>query len=139
VHCRDHAVQLHRARERFEQAGLGIVLIGQATPRHAAHFRRKVGLEDIPVLADEERATYRLAGLRRGNVAQLVGPRSVLSGIKHSARSGVVQGKVIGDATQLGGAAIIAPGGELIFQHASKDAGDTVEPDDLLAAATPAG
>jgi hypothetical protein len=139
VHCRDHAVQLHRARERFEQAGLGIVLIGQATPRHAAHFRRKVGLEDIPVLADEERATYRLAGLRRGNVAQLVGPRSVLSGIKHSARSGVVHGKVIGDATQLGGAAIIAPGGELIFQHASKDAGDTVEPDDLLAAATPAG
>jgi hypothetical protein len=134
VHCRDHAVQLHRAREQFEQAGAGLVLIGQATPRQAAHFRRKLDI-DTPVLADEDRATYRLAGLRRASLGQLLGPRSVLSGVKHGARSGVVQGRIVGDAAQLGGAAIVAPGGEVVFEQASAHAGDTVEPAELVAAA----
>jgi hypothetical protein len=133
VHCRDHAVQLHRARDRFEEAGARLVLIGQATPRHAAHFRRKLDI-DLPILADEERRTYRLAGLRRGNLAQLVGPRSVLAGVKHGARSGVVQGRIIGDGAQLGGAMIVAPGDRVVFERRSENAGDTVEPDELLAA-----
>ncbi len=128
MHCRDHAVQLHRAREDF---GGRLVLIGQATPRQAAHFRRKLDL-DLPVLADEERRTYRLAGASRGSAAQLLGPRSVISGVKHAARSGVVQGKIIGDAAQLGGAAVVRPDGSVAWSRMSENAGDTVEPADLL-------
>jgi hypothetical protein len=133
VHCRDHAVQLHRAREQFEQAGLGLVLIGQATPRQAKHFQRKLGIDDLTILTDEDRRTYKVAGLKRGSLSQLVGPRSVLAGVKHGARSGVVQGRIVGDAAQLGGAMVIAPGGEVRFQRASGNAGDTVEPSELLA------
>ena len=128
-------MQLHRAREQFEQAGLGLVLIGQATPRHAKHFARKLGLDGMTVLADEERETYKLAGFRKAGIGGLIGPKSVMSGIKHGARSGVVQGRIVGDAAQLGGAMIIAPGGEVVFRQASENAGDTVEPADLLAAA----
>jgi hypothetical protein len=131
VHCRDHAVQLHRARERFADAGVELVLIGQAGPRQAAHFRRKLGLE-LPVLADEERRTYKLAGLRRASTAQLIGPKSVLSGIRHGARSGVVQGRTVGDVAQLGGAMVIAPDGTVAWSQASRHAGDTVGPDALL-------
>jgi hypothetical protein len=138
VHCRDHAVQLHRARERFEEAGIGLVLIGQAGPRQAAHFRGKLGLEPLTVLADAERVSYRAAGLGRGDVAKLIGPRSVLSGVKHAARSGVVQGRPVGDVTQLGGEAVVAPGGEVVHAHAQAHAGETVEPADLLRAATAA-
>ena len=126
-------MQLHRARERFEAAGATLTLIGQATPRQSAHFRRKLGVE-VPVLADEERRTYKLAGLRRASVAQLVGPRSVISGVKHGARSGVMQGRIVGDAAQLGGAMVVAPGGEVLFEQRSEHAGDSVEPDELLAA-----
>jgi hypothetical protein len=133
VHCRDHAVQLHRAREEFEAAGATLTLIGQATPRHAAHFRRKLKI-DVPVLADEERHTYKLAGFPRASVGQLLGPRSVLSGVKHGARSGVMQGRIIGDAAQLGGAMVIAPDGEVVLRQQSENAGDTIEPEDLLAA-----
>ncbi|HEX2085897.1 MAG TPA: peroxiredoxin-like family protein [Solirubrobacteraceae bacterium] len=133
MHCRDHAVQLHRAREQLDEAGLKLVLIGQASPRQAAAFRRKTKI-DLPVLADEERVTYRLANLRRGSLTQLVGPRSVLAGVKHSARSGVMQGRVIGDAAQLGGAMVIGPGDEVLFEQRSKNAGDTVEPEELLEA-----
>ncbi len=134
MHCRDHAVQLHRAREEFERAGAGLVLIGQATPRHAAHFRRKFELE-VPVLADEKRESYRAAGWERGNVAQLVGPRSVLSGLKHAGRSRVVQGRPIGDPAQLGGEMIVLPGGEVAWSHRQENAGDTTDPADLLEAA----
>lgn len=134
MHCRDHAVQLHRAREQFEDAGVDLVLIGQASPRQAAAFRRKLDI-DLPVLADEERATYKAAGFKRASVGQLLGPKSVLSGVKHGARSGVMQGRIIGDAAQLGGAAIVAPGGEVVFEQASRNAGDTIEPGDLLEAA----
>jgi hypothetical protein len=133
VHCRDHAVQLHRAREEFEAAGAKVVLIGQASPRQAAAFRRKTKI-DLRVLADEERRTYKAFGLKRANLAQLVGPRSVLAGIKHGARSGQVQGRIIGDAAQLGGALVVGPDGEVLFEQRSKNAGDTIEPEDLLAA-----
>jgi hypothetical protein len=128
-------VQLHRAREQFEQAGVGLVLIGQATPRQAKHFARKLDLDGLTVLADEQRETYKIAGFRRANLSQLLGPRSVVAGIKHGARSGVVQGKIVGDAAQLGGALVVTPGGEVAFRQASETAGDTVEPAVLLDAA----
>ena len=127
-------VQLHRAREKFDEAGVRLVLIGQATPRQASHFRNKQGIAPLPVLADEERESYRAAGWRRANAQQLVGPRSVLSGLKHSARSGVVQGRVIGDAAQLGGEMLVRQGGEIAWSHKQENAGDTTDPERLLEA-----
>ncbi len=126
-------MQLHRAREQFDGAGVKLVLIGQATPRQAAAFRRKTKI-DVPVLADEERRTYKLVGFPRANVAQLLGPRSALSAVKHGARSGVVQGRIVGDAAQLGGAMVIGPGDEVLLEQRSQHAGDTIEADELLAA-----
>jgi AhpC/TSA antioxidant enzyme len=129
-------VQLHRAQQEFEQAGVGLVLIGQATPRHAKHFARKLKIDDdMTILADEDRTTYKAVGFRKANVGQLLGPKSVVTGLKHSARSGVMQGRVIGDAAQLGGAVVITRDGEVAFQQASEHAGDTVDPHDLLRAA----
>ena len=128
-------VQLHRAREEFDRAGVRLVLIGQATPRQASHFRNKQGIAPLPVLADEDRESYRAAGWRRANPAQLVGPRSVLSGLKHGARSGVVQGRVIGDAAQLGGEMLVGPDGEIAWLHRQENAGDTTDPEKLLDAA----
>jgi len=127
-------VQLHRAREEFDTAGARLVLIGQASPRQASHFRDKLGLDPLPVLADDERVSYRAAGLRRGSVTQLVGPRSLGSGIRHSLRSGVVQGRPVGDVAQLGGEMIVLPGGTVPWSHAQEHAGDTTSPEDLIAA-----
>ena len=112
---------------------MALVLIGQATPRHATAFRRKLDLDGTPVLADEDRTTYKLAGLRKANVAQLLGPKSALSGVKHGLRSGVVQGRIVGVAAQLGGAVVVDAGGEVLLRQASEHAGDTIAAADLLA------
>jgi hypothetical protein len=126
-------VQLHRAHERFEAAGAQVVLIGMGTPRQATWFKRKYA-PDLTVLADEERRSYRAFGLKSGSVGELLGPKSVVSGIKHAARSGVMQGRPTGNVNQLGGALVIGAGGDVRFEHRSSNAGDSAEPDALLGA-----
>jgi AhpC/TSA antioxidant enzyme len=130
-------VQLHRATEQFEPAGGRLVLIGQATPRHAAHFRRRFELE-VPVLADERRVSYKAIGAKVGGVSDLFDPRIVARGMLASARQGVVQGRTIGHPAQLGGALVIAPGGNVVWSHLSRNAGDNASPEEILAAVSQA-
>lgn len=124
---------MDRARDEFEAANAGLVLIGQLTPRHAAHFRRRQKIE-LPVLADEERASYKAAGAKVGSLGELFGPKVVAKGALTSLRTRKVQGRTIGHPAQLGGAMVIAPGGEVLFKHMAKDASDNTEPPELLAA-----
>jgi peroxiredoxin len=126
-------VQLHGAREEFEAAGANLVLIGQLTPRHAAHFRRRQQIE-LPVLADEQRASYRAAGAKIATWGELLGPKVMAKGIATSRRTGQVQGRTIGHPAQLGGAMVIAPDGRVPWSHMSEDAGDNAEPQEILAA-----
>ncbi len=126
-------MQLHRAREEFEAAGAGLVLIGQATPRHAAHFRRRQKIE-LPVLADEHRVSYKAIGARKGSANQLIGPSVVAKGLLTTAKTGIVQGRTIGSPSQLGGAVVIGPGNHVLFEHTAKDASDNATPEQLLEA-----
>lgn len=136
MHCRQHAVQLNRAREEFEAVGVGLVLIGQATPRHAAHFRRKFEL-DLPVLADEKRASYGAAGAKVATMGELLGPKSVTKGIGRSVKSrgALRQGRMIGHPAQLGGAMIVTTDGRVAWTHMSDDASDNAANEELLEAA----
>jgi len=124
---------LDRARDEFEAAGATLVLIGQLTPRHAAHFRRRQHI-DLPVLADEDRSTYRAAGAKVGSLAELVGPRVVAKGALTTLRTGKLQGRTIGHPAQLGGAMVIAPGGEIVWSRMARDASDNASPEEILAA-----
>jgi peroxiredoxin len=76
VFCQVHAVQLDGAREEFEAAGAKLVLIGQLTPRHASHFRRKRDIH-IPVLADNDRVSYKAAGAKIATMGEMLGPKVV--------------------------------------------------------------
>lgn len=111
-----------------------LYLIGQATPRQAAHFRRTQRIE-LPVLADEERTSYRLAGARMANLGQLVGPKVVAKGLSTMLSTGKVQGRTVGNPAQLGGAVVIAPGGRVVWEQMAADASDNATPEAILAAA----
>jgi hypothetical protein len=108
------------------------VLIGQATPRQAAHFRRAQGIE-LPVLADQERASYKAAGAKVATASELLGPKMIAKGALATARTRRLQGRPIGHPAQLGGALIVAPGGEVAWSHMSEDASDNAEPGEILA------
>lgn len=131
---------MDRARDEFEAAGAGVVLIGQATPRHAAHFRRKFDLQ-LPVLADEDRASYKAAGAKVATMAELLGPKSVSKGIGHAVKSkgAVRQGRMIGHPAQLGGAMLVLTDGSVAWSHMADDASDNAANEELLEAARRAG
>jgi hypothetical protein len=116
-----------RARDEFSARGARLVLIGQATPRHAAHFRARQHLT-VPVLADAERESYRAVGARSGSIGDLVSPSVLAKGIATVARTGKMQTRPIGDPAQLGAAAVIAPDGTYLVRRASRDASDNIEP-----------
>jgi AhpC/TSA antioxidant enzyme len=124
---------LDRAKERFDAAGARVVLIGQLTPRHAAHFRRRQKVE-LPVLADEQRASYKAAGAKVGGIGDLLGPKVIAKGALTTLRTGKLQGRTIGDPAQLGGTLVIAPPGEIVHSHMSKDASDNASPGEILEA-----
>jgi hypothetical protein len=131
-------VQLHRAHERFRAAGAEPTLIGMGTPRHAAWFRAKFA-PSLRVLADDDRVSYRAAQLKTGSVTELVGPRSVVGGVRHALRSGVVQGRPVGDVAQLGGALVVASGGRVLLQQRARNASDSATVEALLGAVAAAG
>jgi hypothetical protein len=126
-------VQLYRERGTVEEAGAKLVLIGQATPRHAAHFRRSQGI-DLPVLADENRASYKAAGAKVATLNELLGPKVLAKGLVTSLRSRQPQGRTIGHPAQLGGAMIIRPDGTVPWSHMSEDASDNATPAEIVAA-----
>ena len=127
-------MQLHRDREDFAAAGARLVIVGQGTPKHAAHFRDQFDLDGLEILVDPDRAAYRAAGAKVGSVTELLGPRSVLKGIRTAATERMVQGPTQGSAAQLGGVLVIAPGGDVAWARMAENAGDNPPNADVLAA-----
>lgn len=127
-------MQLHRDRSKFDAAGVRLAVIGQGTPRHAAHFRDSHDI-DLPLYVDEGRDSYRAAGTKVATVGELLGPRVVAKGAATTARDGVVQGRIVGHAAQLGGVLIVKPGNAIAYVHLADDASDNPANEDVLGAA----
>ena len=124
---------MDRARQDFDAARARLVLIGQLTPRHAAHFRRRQEIT-LPVLADESRISYKAAGAKIGSVTDLLGPKVIAKGALTTLRTRKVQGRTIGHPAQLGGVMVIAPDGEVVLKHMANDASDNASPKEILGA-----
>ena len=124
---------MNGAHEQIEASGARLVLIGQATPKHAAHYRRRFA-PDIQILADEDRSTYKTIGAVRGGASELISPSVIGKGLVRSAKNRTVQGRPIGDVRQLGGTVIVMPDGKIPWSHMSTDAADNATIDEILAA-----
>ena len=140
VFCRAHAVQLHHARNRFEEAGARLAVIGQGTPEQAKEFRRAQSI-DLPVYSDPERQAYEAAGAKVATFSELVNARTVARGIGHTVTSrirqgsiAVHQGRLVDHPAQLGGVLVIAPDDSVRYAHLSEDASDNPPVDEILAA-----
>jgi peroxiredoxin len=133
--CRQHALQLQRDLDEFDEAGVNLVVIGHGTPEQAGDFRRKQKVEGLRLLVDPERETYELAGAKRASVGELLGPRVMARGLRNSLKHRVHQGKVVGHPAQLGGVLIVTPGNTVAWDHLSADASDVPPNDEVLEAA----
>lgn len=127
-------MQLYRDRDRIEAAGARLVVIGQGNPAQANHFRETQKVNDLPILVDPKRKTYKLAGTKVGSFSELLGPAVVLKGIRTSAKEKVRQGATVGHAAQLGGTVLVLPDGSVPWTHLSDDASDNASVDEIVEA-----
>ena len=141
VFCRQMAVDIHRHRDKFDEADVELAVIGHGLPEHAADFRKLQNV-DLRLLVDPDRKVYDLAGAKVATLNELIGPRQILRGLKATVMSrlkqgsiAVHQGKIIGHAAQLGGVLVIAPDGSVRYAHLSEESGDNPPAREVLAAA----
>lgn len=128
-------MQLHRERDRFRQAGIDLVVIGNGAPNFIQGFRETTGY-DGPLYTDPSLAVFQAAELKRG-VTTVLNPKAILPTIKAFAR-GARQGLTRGDAWQQGGVLVVSTDGTILWHHASERPGDNATADQILAAASAA-
>lgn len=117
----------------FGKAGARVAVIGNGWPAMARKFAERNALPPgIELFTDPSRKAYDLAGLRRSALLT-VGPWALIPFLR-TLRRGFRQRRKAGDLWQQGGALVLAPGGKVLYRHASWHPGDQAAPARLLAA-----
>ena len=131
-------MQLHRDRDRLAATGGDVVLVGMGTPAHAQRFKEETGVE-FPILLSRDKAAYRAMELKRGSTREVFAPGQLTSSVMRAMGMGTGRAKggtlalrpAEQDWHQFGGAFVVAPGGELVFEQRARDPSDTATVEDL--------
>jgi AhpC/TSA antioxidant enzyme len=125
--------ELRPLLSEMRRKGANVAIVGNGLPAMAKAFVDRLKLAgEARVLTDPGRASYRLAGFRRGVWATL-GPRALVN-LFRALRKRLGTGKIEGDAWQQGGTLVLDRGGEVLFRYASTHQGDHPPPERLVAA-----
>jgi peroxiredoxin len=123
--CQSQVVRLRDDRERFEEAGAEIVLIGQGTPSDAVAFTRRMD-QPFQCLVDPDRSAYRAYGLGKARPAQVVGPRTTLPFLRANLRKETLQrGLQGGKFMQMPGTFVVDTQGTVQMAHRNRHVADT--------------
>jgi peroxiredoxin len=123
--CQSQVVRLRDERERFQEAGGWIVLIGQGTPSDAAAFTQRMN-QPFECLVDPDRSAYRAYGLPRARPAQVVGPRTALPFLRANLKRETLQrGLQGGKFMQMPGTFVVDTEGLIRMAHRNRHVADT--------------
>ncbi len=106
------------------------MVIGMGATETTTSFKEHHRLP-FTVLVDKKRESYRILGLERGSMGDVMGPKVWRAGARSILRYG--QGVPKEDPYQLGGAAVVRDG-TVVLLHRSETSADNLSVDDLLAA-----
>ncbi|HST33415.1 MAG TPA: peroxiredoxin-like family protein [Solirubrobacteraceae bacterium] len=135
VQCRVGAMELERDRDLLG-ADPNVWLIGMGTPVQAAAFKQQTGVR-FPVLLSPDLRAYEAMDLPRGSLRQIFGFAAQRVARRRASGAGLERAAAGGnrpkqrpeqDWHQLGGAFVFAPGGEIVWSHRAKHAGDDADP-----------
>jgi len=123
---------LREHQAAFRAKGASLAAVGLGDRHYARMFREETGIT-FPLLIDEGRQAYRVAGLRSANLLHLL-RRDDSEARKRARAAGHSQHKLGQNPFQLGGSFVFAPGNVDRFAHISKTFGDNASVEALLAA-----
>jgi len=123
---------LREHEEAFRERGAKLAAIGLGDANYARQFREDTGIR-FPLLIDEQRQAYRVAGLGSANLLHMLWSENKTS--RERARSaGHRQYKLGQNPFQLGGSFVFGPGNVDRYIHVSRTFGDNAPVEDLFAA-----
>jgi alkyl-hydroperoxide reductase/thiol specific antioxidant family protein len=124
--------QLREHEQEFRGRGVNLAAVGLGDRAYAQFFREETGIH-FPLLVDEQRQAYQVAGLQKANLFHLL--RKDNGHARNRARAaGHQQHKLGRNPFQLGGSFIFGPGNIDVYAHVSQTFGDNASPETLLAA-----
>ena len=116
----------------FAKIGARLAAIGLGDRKYARLFREDSGIT-FPLLIDEQREAYHVAGLRKASLLHLL-RRDNFAARARAKQHGHRQHRLGKDPLQLGGSFVFAPGNVDRVAHISATFGDNAAPAKLLAA-----
>ncbi len=122
--------QLRQAKERFDKAGAGVVIVGLGTPEQSEEFRKKFQVP-FTIISDHVKKLYRAFGLRQMSPLGFLSPSMIIRGFSAMAK-GHVMGVPEGDVRQLPGVFVINTDGQVEFSHYAENPADHPDPDAIL-------
>ena len=123
---------MHREKERIQRAGAELVFIGNGNRHQAADFKHQFSLDE-PIYVDTALDSYRALAFKRSVGGTVLSPKAWGHGLR-ALKSGFRQQGVKGDAWQLGGVLIVRPGGVVLYEYRSNEAGDHPPVNEVLEA-----
>jgi peroxiredoxin len=124
-------LQLQRSKERFEDNGFQVVLVGLGTFDRAEAFKKQFNIS-FPIICDPEKKLYQTYGLGRSSVARMASPAFLLKGLK-ALSQGYLPGVPRDDVMQMPGVFLIDTSGNIRYARYSKDPSDNPSVETLLA------
>jgi hypothetical protein len=114
----------------FERRSAAVAAVAPGSPLRT---RQLCGSHRIPFrcLADPDGEAYRVYGLGRGTIAQIMGPEVMLKTMRSLFRGNF--GAPGGDVFQLGGTFVIGTDGLIRFAHAGRDPSDLAAMETIFA------
>jgi hypothetical protein len=123
---------LREHEQAFRDKGAALAAVGLGDRHYARMFREETDIT-FPLLIDESRRAYRVAGLKSANLLHLL--RSENSTARKRARAGGYHQHKLGqNPFQLGGSFVFGPGNVDRFAHISETFGDNATVTALLEA-----
>ncbi len=131
--CQAQVAHLRDERERFEELGAGIVLIGQGQPSDGSAFTERMR-QPFECLVDPDRSAYRAYGLAKATPAQVFGPPVAMPFLRANLRRETLQrGLQGGSFFQMPGTFVIDTDGVVQMAHRNRHVADTPANERILA------
>jgi hypothetical protein len=121
--CRETLAELARLRPQLEAQRLKLAVVHMGRDQEAQELLARFGLGEIDRLSDPGSRLYRAAGLARGTLWQVIGPRVWWRGFQTTIWQRHGAGRVVGDAFQLGGVLVVENGQIIAAQRHKSSAG----------------
>jgi thiol-disulfide isomerase/thioredoxin len=134
--CRQVLDQLKSLSAQLAERHLQLAIVHMMDEKEASSLLARYQLRNVYSFSDPDRTLYELFQVRRGSLAETVGPAVWWSGFKSTVLAGYLPGIPGKDVQQLG-AALILDQGKVVASYFSKNSADLPDWNQLLSCELP--